>query len=189
MDICLFNPDSGEWNLVNYYCLYHSIDGNWTIGTWYVNSTKKHAMKIFSDDESGGFDSSNQRINVTSPNQSTLTRSYFNPDNLELSGTRLQADAYGFNDIGLDFNDSIVSILFDESGSMSWNDENGFRHDLAKRFISKVSGSYPAEVLYKIFTFGGQKIKLSVTANLESDNQFNTLSIIQKGEFMFIHSQ
>jgi hypothetical protein len=185
MDICLFNPDSGEWNLVNYYCLYHSIDGNWTIGTWYVNSTKKHAMKIFSDDESGGFDSSNQRINVTSPNQSTLTRSYFNPDNLELSGTRLQADAYGFNDIGLDFNDSIVSILFDESGSMSWNDENGFRHDLAKRFISKVSGSYPAEVLYKIFTFGGQKIKLSVTANLESDNQFNTLNSEFYQQYLF----
>jgi len=185
MNICLFDPNSGEWDLVNYYCLYYSIDGDWAVGNWYVTNTKKHAMKIFSDDESGGFDSSNQRINVTSPTQSTLTRSYFNPDNLELFGTKLQADAYGFNDIGLDFNDSIVSILFDESGSMSWNDEGGFRHDLAKRFVSKVSGSYPAEVLYKIFTFGGQKIKLSVTADLESNNQLSALNSEFYQQYLF----
>ena len=185
MDICLFDPNSGQWDLVNYYCLYHDIDGNWSAGTWYVNGTKKHAMKIFSDDESGGFDSENQRINVTSPTQNTLTRSYFDTDDLELFGTRIQADAYGLNDIGLDFNDNIVTFLFDESGSMSWNDENGFRHDLAKRFISKVSGSYPAEVLYKIFTFGGQKIKLSVTADLESNDQFNILNSDFYQQYLF----
>ena len=46
MDICLFDPNSGQWDLVNYYCLYHGISGNWSVGTWYVNSDKKHAMKI-----------------------------------------------------------------------------------------------------------------------------------------------
>jgi hypothetical protein len=185
MNICSFDPNSGQWDLLNYYCLYYGIDGDWSIGTWYVSDNKKHAMKIFSDDESGGFDSSNQRINVTSPTQNTLTRSYFDSDSLELFGTRLQADAYGFNDIGLDFNDNIVTFLFDESGSMSWNDENGFRHDLAKRFVSKVSGSYPAEVLYKIFTFGGQKIKLSVTADLKSNNQFDALNSEFYQQYLF----
>ena len=175
MDICLFNPDSDQWSIANYYCLYYNMSGSWVTGTWYVNTNKKHAMKIFSDGDSG-FDSSNQRINVSSPSQSTLTRTYFDEDNLVLHGTRLESDAYGFNDIGLDFNNSIVALLFDESGSMSWNDENGFRHDLAKRFVSKVSGSYPAEVLYKIFTFGGQKIKLSVAADLESNNQVSALN-------------
>ena len=183
MNVCLFDPDSGAWSLVNYYCLYHGIEGNWVSGTWYVNRDKKHAMKIFSDDS--GFDDANDRINVSSPSQDVLTSSYFNVDNLEFFGTRLQSDAYGFNDIGLDFNNNIITLLFDESGSMSWNDENGFRHDLAKRFINKVAGAYPAEVLYKIFTFGGQKIKLTVAADIEEESQLSTIDTEFFQQYLF----
>ena len=172
MSVCSFNP-SNQWSLINYYCLYYNIGDNWASGTWYINNDKKHAIKIFGSNENGGF--GDNSITVSPPSQESFISSYFDSNNLVLNGTRLQDDAYGFNDIGLDFNNNIITFLFDESGSMLWNDNGGFRYDLAKRYINRVAGAYPAEVLYKIFKFGGQKVKLTIGADLESSNQLSQL--------------
>lgn len=174
MDFCSFDPNT-EWKTVNYYCLFNNIAGSWVSGKWYVNYLKKHATLIWSNlNEYGGIDTNNGVISVTPSEEITLSSSYFDPDNITLYNTELTPDAYGFNDIGLSFPDRLVSIVFDESGSMTWRDSGKLRHTIAHRYVENLLNTYPGNVKYKIFKFGGKTIHINFSSDLTSNNPYAT---------------
>ena len=73
------------------------------------------------------------------------------------------------NKVQLQLPDRIVAVLVDQSGSMTWNDSDGLRHDLAQRLVSRVDATYPGSVKWNIFSFQGTPIRLNFFAVVEQD--------------------
>jgi len=172
VDLCTFNP-AGIWKTANYYCLFNDILGSWVPDKWYINYQKRHAAILYSDlNEYGGIDTDDGVISVLAPTDETLTSSYFDPDNITLNGTILNSIGAGINDIGLESVSKIIALVVDESGSMTWRDENGFRHTLLELYIDKLSGSYIPDVKYKVFKFGGKTVHVNISSDLFENSPF-----------------
>lgn len=74
------------------------------------------------------------------------------------------------NKVELKLPDRIVSLLVDQSGSMTWNDSGGLRHELSRRMISRVDATYPGEVKWNVFSFEGTPIRVNFFGVVEADN-------------------
>ena len=143
---------------------------------WTLDYNKKFAFKVFSDfeplDEYGNYIETNPPVSVTaSENLFTGT---------ELNNTQLVDDESGGKDISLDLTDKLINIIIDHSGSMSWNDMDGYRFNVITGLINNISEAYPGNVEYNIVKYGGQRVKLIFTGALSSNNLFNA-NFIQTG--------
>tara|TARA_B100000614_G_scaffold262895_1_gene299678 strand:+ start:24094 stop:33870 length:9777 start_codon:yes stop_codon:yes gene_type:complete len=74
------------------------------------------------------------------------------------------------NEVQLDLPDRIVTLLVDQSGSMTWNDSGGLRHDLARRLVNRLDATYPGDVYFNIFSFESTPIRVNFFAVIESDD-------------------
>jgi len=71
----------------------------------------------------------------------------------------------GTNSLILQLEDRLLTLILDESGSMTWNDVNGDRYTYFTRLLTKLRDTYPGEVTANLVGFGGvlAKTKLLVT--------------------------
>ena len=71
-----------------------------------------------------------------------------------LDNTKILDDGDGTESVELELEDRIVTIIIDQSGSMTWNDNQGFRHTLAKDIVEKIRDNYPGIVKYNLIKYG-----------------------------------
>ena len=55
----------------------------------------------------------------------------------------------------LDLEDRLLTVLLDESGSMTWNDNNKDRYEYLKRLLTKLDETYPGQMTANLIGFGG----------------------------------
>lgn len=149
---------------------YEAMDGasGLSPGVWSVNAAKRHAFRIYSDYDA--LDETNERIVPEVLDQTFLQVNEFeDADESVFFRTRAVSDGSGGDDVELDLEDRIITMLMDQSGSMTWNDSGGLRHDIARRFVNRIDATYPGNLNYNLVKFGGDKINITLFAVLESD--------------------
>lgn len=87
--------------------------------------------------------------------------------------------------VALDFSDFVITLVVDQSGSMTWNDNDGIRFDFLKDLIDDLGASLPVEstVNYSILKFYGRKIgkiDIFVEGSDKKGFDFEGVKIIRK---------
>jgi len=59
------------------------------------------------------------------------------------------------NSLVLELEDRLITLILDESGSMTWNDANADRHAYLRRLLTKLRDTYPGTVTANLISFGG----------------------------------
>jgi hypothetical protein len=155
-------------DLVNFYNIYYGVIAKQN--KWHKIYDKKFALIISSGFNS--LDAYGEKITIQPSSLQTITINRYN--DISFNNTKIEYDVYtGDENIVLNLPDKIISIILDQSGSMVWNDENNLRYDMIKRFVSRVSATYPGNVEYNLFKYGGKVVKVLFASNISSKNPFN----------------
>ena len=136
---------------------------------WTLDFNKKHTLKIFSDYSS--IDVLNKKIVIEPPSPTFLSLNSFNIESSK--NIEKNVGSYGDESLSLDLTEKIVNIILDNSGSMSWKDPDNHRVEIIKDFINNISSSYPEDVKYSIFEYGGKKVKFYFSASTAGTNPFS----------------
>ncbi len=96
-------------------------------------------------------------IETQSPEQTTLTISQFATGEHFRTGPEPGSEA-----LILDLEDRLLTLIVDESGSMTWNDFNGDRFIYLKRLLTKLDATYPGTMTSNLITFGGSLTKTNL---------------------------
>jgi len=139
---------------------------------WELIHNKKYAFEIFGSSDS--LDETNETLSVLPSESKSVTINEFN--NAKLINLDKVSDGTG-EDLELSLDDKIISIGIDQSGSQTWNDPSENRYDLIERFINKSSSTYPGNLYYNLFKFGGKNIRFYTGYANENNNPFNELSV------------
>ncbi|KKK91980.1 hypothetical protein LCGC14_2707500, partial [marine sediment metagenome] len=59
------------------------------------------------------------------------------------------------NSLILELEDRLITLILDESGSMTWNDANANRHTYLRRLLTKLRDTYPGTMTANLISFGG----------------------------------
>jgi hypothetical protein len=148
-------------------------------GVWNVNTSKRHAFKIFSDIDV--LDEHDEKILVPAVNQQTLSVVRFSDQiNKVFRDTKIVTDNFGDESVVLTLGDRVITVIIDQSGSMTWNDNNKFRHTLAREIVEKIDENYPGKVTYNILDYGGTLVDLLFFGIIDDDtvdvNDLDTLT-------------
>jgi len=149
-----------------YYYMFRGI-AEIILDYWYIRSDKNFALRIYSNYDA--LDEYNEKIVIPPASEIATTVNEFTTGISNLMNMDIVADEAGGQDIQLELNPKIINMIFDKSGSMSWNDSDNTRYDIAERFIRKLSAVYPGSVRYSIFIFGGQPFAMVFAAGSEED--------------------
>ena len=143
---------------------------------WYIDVAKNHKLKIFSDYQSLDPYGTN-RVRIPPGVSESIEIDHFNNGSEVLYHTHVVSDASNGEDIELNLEDRIVGLVFDASGSMTWNDQNKYRYELAKRFIRRIASTYPGNLYFSIFEYGGTPINVLFAATTSVNNPFNVKNV------------
>lgn len=150
-----------------YYYMFKGI-AEIILDYWYIRSDKNFALIIYSDYDN--LDEYNQRIIIPPASEiSTNVNTFLAANASDLMNTEIVEDTAGGDDIRLELNPKVINMLFDTSGSMTWNDPDDIRYDIAERFIRKLTSVYPGSVQYSLFSFGGQPFSMVFAAGSEEN--------------------
>lgn len=83
--------------------------------------------------------------------------------------TKVVENADGSQSVELEMDDRIVTFIIDQSGSMTWNDNTGIRHEVAKEIIDAIEQNYPGEVKYNLIKYGSIYANILFFGLVESD--------------------
>lgn len=89
-------------------------------------------------------------IETHTPPQTTITTDDFRDG--EHFRTGPEPDT---NHLQLELEDRILSLIVDESGSMTWNDNQADRYTYFKRLLTKLDSTYPGAIRANLIGFGG----------------------------------
>lgn len=140
---------------------------------WQVDSDRKYAIRIYSFRDS--LDDNACKIIVPASALDLKLVEKFDVDGLEplfVQTKIVQIDSLK-NKVSLSLPDRQISIIMDQSGSMSWNDSEGIRHDITRRMVDRLESTYPGEIKYNLISLCSTPIKINFFAVVEGD-QVNT---------------
>jgi hypothetical protein len=167
-----------SFNLSDYYKALNG-ESTETSGIWHINHEKRHAYRISSDFDA--IDEHNKKINLPPSEAETEIINFFS-DKLgqKLKNTKITDNGDGTESIDLELGDRIVTIVMDQSGSMTWNDNNKFRHDVVTDLVNKIEINYPGSVAYNLIEYGSDIIDVLFFGVVENDafdpNSIDSLS-------------
>ncbi|KKM89380.1 hypothetical protein LCGC14_1249250 [marine sediment metagenome] len=160
---------------------YKAIAGESSLqsGQWYLNYNKRHAFSIYSDFDA--VDETENKIIVSPVNRLTsLINKFSDQLNISLENTRIVDNGDGTEYVELDLGDRVVTIIIDESGSMTWNDNNNFRHDIAEELVEKINDNYIGDIKYNLIKYGSIYVNIVFFALLDASSEdisdINTLA-------------
>lgn len=146
--------------------LRYDLDSN----TWIEDCEKRYALRAYTFRDS--LDAS--ACSLVTPASAIATNTVEVFDDPDTSptffNTRIVDLTSSTNKVELKLPDRIVSLLVDQSGSMTWNDSSGLRYELSRRMISRVDSTYPGDVKWNIFSFEGTPIRVNFFAVVENDS-------------------
>ena len=187
-----------NFNLIDYY---NAVNGTSSLisGEWYVNYDKSHAFKIYSDfdiiDEYG-----DKIVLPPSPTQTSIINEFSSQLDQKLKNTKIILEDDGTERVELSLDDRIVTIIIDQSGSMTWNDNNNFRHAIVEDLINKIENNYPGDITYNLVEYGGKfvnvllfgvaeenvdnsdKNTVSSVLDIDDDENFTGIRVIRNNE-------
>ena len=161
---------------------YEAINGQSSLsrGQWYINYDKRQAHRIYSDFDA--VQDAEEKIVVNPTESTTEVLNYFSDTlNQKLKNTKVTDEGDGTEKIELELDDRVVTIVMDQSGSMTWNDNNNFRHDIAKDIVTKIENNYPGEIKYNLIEYGAVYVNVLFFGALEDNidtNDTNTVNSI-----------
>ena len=114
------------------------------------------SIKMF---ESRDVESTTGDIVTTAPEIEKLIISKFSKYNISKSfNSTINSTGPNSEEIVLKLPDRTVTFLIDMSGSMTWNDPDGDRLNVASDILDRFAGGYPGNLNYQVITFGGTPI-------------------------------
>lgn len=129
-----------------------STDGgiNWT-----SDPTRLFAYRAFSQ-VSDAIDSDQQTALVQAGTINNITD---NTD-AEFELGDLERTVASGDTVAIDFGDFVVTLVIDQSGSMTWNDREGLRFDFMKQIVADLDSSVPpsSEITFSVLKFRGRRI-------------------------------
>jgi len=173
-----------SFNLSEYYKALNG-ESTETSGVWHVNKDKSHSYKISSDFDALG--ASNDSIILPPTDAETELINIFS-DKLgqKLKNTKITNNGDGTESIDLELEGRIVTIVVDQSGSMTWNDHNNFRYDIVEDLINKIEINYPGDITYNLIKYGADIINVLFFGIIENDsfdpNSVDSLSTMIKSD-------
>ena len=134
---------------------------------WNKNEGLSHAVRLYTDRDNVIVD------DVLLPEKSGQLNKeivkYSDLLNIVQNQTQIVETGEGLEKVELDLSDRVISLLLDQSGSQTWNDNDGLRHGIAKRLVNRISSTYPGDVTYNVASFGGKPVNVSLFAILETE--------------------
>lgn len=125
---------------------------------WTIDPTRKFSYKTFSL-IANAVDSDQQTAAVSAGSLQSIT------DNTgaEFSLGELDRTAVVGNTVAINFGDFVVTLVVDQSGSMTWNDNNGLRFDFLEQFATDVDASLAtfspsSTVTFSLIRFRGRRV-------------------------------
>ena len=93
---------------------------------------------------------------VLPPSETTETNIniFSDKSNQIFNNAKIINNSDGTEKVELELDDRIVTIIIDQSGSMTWNDNSNLRHDVAKDIINKIDDNYPGNISYNLIKYG-----------------------------------
>jgi len=169
---------------------YQAASGGSTLTqtVWHMNDNKKHAFIIYGDRDPqtkcGDAQSSPTVPDALTPQSAEQVTSvisnfssHFSDDPRDPFFFRTQVvddlSAVPGGDgqperVELDLDAHVLSILLDQSGSMSWNDDKGLRHTVARRLVNRLASTYPGDISFNLVSFGGEPVDVTLFGVLDS---------------------
>ena len=172
------------FNLLEYYKALNGLSTE-SQGVWHINTDKRHAYRVSSDFDA--LDQHNRKINLPPSDAETELINLFS-DKLgqKLKNTTITDNGDGTESIDLELEDRIVTVIMDQSGSMTWNDNNNFRHDIVVDLINKIEINYPGDITYNLIEYGADIISVLFFGVIASDsfdpNDVDSLSKMIKAD-------
>lgn len=176
-------PDLNGQGLLPYYQALNNIS-SLTPGTWNINTEKRHSFVVFGD-----FNAVHDgKISPEQPDTKNEYITKFSDLELTLENTKVVTHQDGTEQIELKLPSKILTLLFDQSGSMSWNDNEGLRHTISRRLVERTHATYPGDVRYNVVKFGGMPVDVTLFAVLQTED-FNTDDTIQSASARFFEDE
>lgn len=142
--------------------------------TWTQDPTRKFAYLAYSE-KLDAIDIDDQSAVIQAGGVSSVVdNSAGDWSTADLSRTVVDGDT-----VVIDFSDITVTLVVDQSGSMTWNDKDGVRFDFLKGIIDSLDAAIAAysptsEVKYSIVKFNGRKIgKIDIDVEGSDDRGFD----------------
>jgi hypothetical protein len=88
----------------------------------------------------------------------------------ELGGGVFDSTELENDSVVLTADSKILSFIIDQSGSQSWNDHDGSRFDLIKKYAGDLHILYPGELLYTLTTYGGTILSDFIVERVDVDD-------------------
>lgn len=133
--------------------------------TWHIDDNMNYSFKIYGDNEVIKDD----KIIIAPSIQKELNDNIFsNKEGQVFDKTKIIESSNGER-VELDLEKRIVTFIVDQSGSMTWNDNKGIRHDIISGLVDKMSDNYGGEVYYNLVEYGGEKINVMLFGILEDE--------------------
>ena len=173
-----------SFNLLDYYKALNGESAE-TSDVWHINHDKRHAYKISSDFDA--IDEHNMKINLPpSEAETDLINIFSDKLGQKLKNTKITDNGDGTESIDLELDDRVVTIIIDQSGSMTWNDNNNFRHDIVTDLVNKIEINYPGDITYNLIEYGADIINVLFFGITENDafdpNSVDSLSTMIKSD-------
>jgi hypothetical protein len=138
---------------------YKAISGESTedSGVWHLIYNKQHSFVVSSDYDP--LDPYVDKISLPpSASENNIINTFSDKLGQKLKNTVITDNGDGTEKIDLELEDRIITIIVDQSGSMTWNDNNNFRHDIATDLINKININYKGNVTYNLIEYGADII-------------------------------
>lgn len=179
-------PEEKDFTTLEYYQILNR-ESSLTPNKWYISPNKQHPFKIYSDFDALGGHAGESKISVPpSSAEEDIINLFSDKLGQKIENTKIVTNLNGTERIELELEDRIVTIITDQSGSMTWNDNNNFRHDIASDLINKISINYPGTVFYNLIEYGADIVNVLFFGVIESDdfdpNDIDSLSKMIKAD-------
>lgn len=148
--------------------------------TWSANPTRKFSYRTFSL-KPNAIDVDNQTAAISAGTLQSTTDSTGSQFSLgELDRTAVTGDTVAIN-----FGDFVITLVLDQSGSMTWNDKDGLRFDFLKDFATDIDASLPvtSTATYSLIKFRGRrvgKMTIGIAGDEETGLHLDGIRIVRK---------
>ncbi len=137
---------------------------------WRADCERRYALRAYTFRDS--LDAAACEIITPAASLSTTTVKSFGETGTSpfFFNTKISTISDSENKVVLSLPDKVISLVVDNSGSMSWNDPDNLRLDITRRFVNKIESTYPGDVKWNLVSVQGTPIRLNFFGVVESDS-------------------
>jgi len=167
-------------NLIYYKALIGDVDLD--KDEWYINYDSNYAMKIYSDHD---FVSNNKAILPPTKTEELIINTFSDKIGQVLDNVKVVDYDTDSEAVKMEMDDRVVSIIVDQSGSMTWNDNQGLRFNVIEKIVENIKNHYPGNVHYNLFEYGSRFVNVLFFGTIEEDLDIHIDDAMSLGSLLF----